>query len=157
GESAIHRARSACRREPGPSAETASNKPMPAARLCLAARSRSRCRRRGYASPLAQEADAGDEAMPRRSLKKPMPAARPCLAAHSPQSETSSNGCLPMRAAKPRAPERKAKRARRLQRNVSVLAARPRLALGQARLERPDQHGPGAARLDHVVDITALR
>src|SRR5207248_4082109 len=46
--------------------------------------------------------------------------------------------------------------AKRLQRNVSVLAPRPRLALRQRRLERVDQHGARPARLDHLVDVAAL-
>ena len=38
-----------------------------------------------------------------------------------------------------------------------MLAARARLALRERRLQRVDQHGPGAARLDHVVHVAPLR
>src|SRR5262249_11261148 len=44
----------------------------------------------------------------------------------------------------------------RLQRDVPVLAARPRLLLRQCGLEGVDQHRPRAARLDHVVDAAPL-
>src|SRR5262245_4573586 len=44
----------------------------------------------------------------------------------------------------------------RLQRDVPVLAARPRLLLRQCGLEGVDQHRPRAARLDHVVDVAPL-
>ena len=37
-----------------------------------------------------------------------------------------------------------------------MLARRAALALRPRRLERVDQHRPGAARLDHVVDVAAL-
>src|SRR5437764_3720633 len=43
-----------------------------------------------------------------------------------------------------------------LERDIPVLAAWPRLCLGQRRLERVDQHGPRPPRLDHVVDVAAL-
>ena len=44
----------------------------------------------------------------------------------------------------------------RLERDVPVLALRPRLALRQRDLERRDQHRPRPPRLDHVVDVAAL-
>src|SRR5579864_4191083 len=43
-----------------------------------------------------------------------------------------------------------------LQRNVSVLLARHRVYLIRQHAQRADDLGPGFARLDHVVDETAL-
>ena len=43
-----------------------------------------------------------------------------------------------------------------LQRDVAVLALRPRLALGEQRLQRRDQLRPRLVRHDHVVDVAAL-
>src|SRR4051794_5414577 len=43
-----------------------------------------------------------------------------------------------------------------LQRDVAVLAAGPRLALGEERLKRGDDLGAGLVGDDHIVDVPAL-